>query len=117
MIKESINKLYMEEIMAESNDLLLIRYEKQYEKEWDEFVEKESINGTFLQTRRFLNYHPVDRFVDASYIVRSVKEGIVAVCPACLKVEKGHKILYSHMGSTYGGIVIHEKWNKTHKML
>ena len=28
------------------------------EAEWDRFVMHESGNGTFLQTRNFLNYHP-----------------------------------------------------------
>ena len=36
------------------------------EAEWDRFVMHESGNGTFLQTRNFLNYHPAGRFTDAS---------------------------------------------------
>ena len=35
------------------------------EAEWDRFVMHESGNGTFLQTRNFLNYHPAGRFTDA----------------------------------------------------
>ena len=31
------------------------------EAEWDRFVMHESGNGTFLQTRNFLNYHPAGR--------------------------------------------------------
>lgn len=27
------------------------------ETEWDKFIEEKAINGTFLQSRRFLNYH------------------------------------------------------------
>ena len=30
---------------------------------WDEFVLKESMNGTFLQTRHFINYHEKGKFV------------------------------------------------------
>ena len=42
------------------------KYNEKDEKKWDDFVMEKSINGTFLQTRRFLNYHPKDRFVDES---------------------------------------------------
>ena len=34
------------------------RYNEQDEEIWDDFVMEKSVNGTFLQTRRFLNYHP-----------------------------------------------------------
>lgn len=92
-------------------------YRDIYEKEWDEFVLEKSVNGTFLQTRRFLNYHPSDRFEDISYIVRDKKENIVAVCPACIRNDNGKKVLYSHMGSTYGGIIVNRKWYKTNKLI
>lgn len=98
--------------------LTIEQYEETCEKEWDEFVEKISVNGTFLQTRRFLNYHPEGRFTDASYIVRDEKGVIAAVCPACIRLDNtGRKELYSHMGSTYGGLIISEKWYKTNKVL
>lgn len=100
-----------------SYGLSLAVYGQKDEAEWDEFIQKKSINGTFLQTRRFLNYHPVDRFVDASYIIRNDKEEIVAVCPACLRTEDDQRILYSHLGSTYGGIIVHEEWYKAHKLI
>lgn len=46
------------------------------------FVMYNSINGTFLQTRRFLNYHSKFRFKDAS-ILFLFNENVVAVCPGC----------------------------------
>lgn len=42
-------------------------YDSQYEAMWDQFVLESTVNGTFLQTRRFLNYHPEGRFQDASF--------------------------------------------------
>ena len=33
-------------------------YTAEQEAAWDRFVMQESGNGTFLQTRNFLNYHP-----------------------------------------------------------
>lgn len=101
-----------------NNDNLSVEiYEEEYEEEWDRFVTEHSVNGTFLQTRRFLNYHPRDRFEDASYIVRDKKGAVVAVCPACIRIDQGKKVLYSHMGSTYGGIIISTKWYKTNKTM
>lgn len=93
-------------------------YEEKYETLWDKFIVEDSVNGTFLQTRRFLSYHPVGRFQDCSYIVWNEKGEIVAVCPACKIVDNGETVLYSHMGSTYGGVIIRNgKWYKTHKVI
>ena len=39
-------------------DISIIPFIKEYEERWDEFVLKKAVNGTFLQTREFLNYHP-----------------------------------------------------------
>lgn len=100
-----------------SHNLTIIKYEKKDEEEWDEFVQKHAINGTFLHTRRFLNYHPPERFRDMSYIVRDNKAAIIAVCPACLHNGVKEKVLYSHMGSTYGGIILSEKWYKAEKVI
>lgn len=60
----------------------IINYKAEYEKQWDTFVMEHSVNGTFLQTRRFLNYHPKNRFSDVSVLIYD-KETIEAVCLAC----------------------------------
>ena len=36
-------------------------YENSYFEEWDTFIYERAVNGTFLQTRKFLSYHPKDR--------------------------------------------------------
>lgn len=91
-------------------------YTDAYEQEWDQFVLQQSVNGTFLQTRNFLNYHPKDRFTDASFLVYQ-KGKLAAVCPACKIEEDGNKILYSHKGSTFGGIVIRQDFYTAEKIL
>ena len=48
--------------------LYIERYESRYATEWDKFIE-ESMNGTFLQTRKFIEYHPIDRFMDHSLLI------------------------------------------------
>ncbi len=95
----------------------IVKYESTYEDIWDSFITEKSCNGTFLQSRRFLNYHPEGRFADTSYLVFNDKQHLVAVCPACEIIEDGKKIFYSHSGSTYGGILIDRKLYKTVKVI
>lgn len=89
----------------------IVKYEDKYQERWDAFVLNRSINGTFLQTRNFLNYHPDGRFKDASVLAMQ-GSNIVAVIPACDVIEDGRRTFFSHKGSTYGGIIIgEEKYN------
>lgn len=83
----------------------IIRYSDEWEGKWDRFVLNRSMNGTFLQTRNFLNYHPPGRFTDSSLIILK-GSSIMAVIPACESIEDGNRCFFSHKGSTFGGIVI-----------
>lgn len=89
----------------------LIPFEERWAEKWDKFVMSDSVNGTFLQTRNFLNYHPLGRFADKSLLF--VKgNNIVAVLPANICEEDNGKILYSHQGSTFGGLVLGKAFKK-----
>lgn len=80
------------------------RYTPEYREEWDESVNK-SINGTFLQTQKFLEYHPAGRFRDDSLIIR--KSGkICALVPGVDCFEDGRRIFHSYRGSTFGGVIL-----------
>ena len=79
------------------------------DEKWDNFIMKDSINGTFLHSRKFLNYHK-NKFKDHSLIIKK-NTSIVAVIPACEVVKEGKRIFYSHQGSTFGGIVINSAYN------
>ena len=83
----------------------LLPYDPSWDEKWDRFVTEGSTNGTFLQTRRFLSYHPQGRFEDASLLVLDGQE-LVAVCPAAAQAVDGVRMLRSHPGSTFGGLVI-----------
>ena len=83
-------------------------YEKKYEQLWDDFVLNKSINGTFLQSRNFLNYHPEGRFQDSSLLIFNRKNNLAAVVPAC-EDPKNAACFFSHKGSTYGGVVLDKK--------
>ncbi|MCR4678884.1 MAG: GNAT family N-acetyltransferase [Lachnospiraceae bacterium] len=86
---------------------MVVKYEDKYEDAWDEFVLHNSINGNFLQTRKFLNYHPNGRFLDASILF--MKDGEIAAVIPANEVDNGN-ILLAHQGSTYGGLVVGEKY-------
>ena len=89
---------------------MIISYENKYEKIWDDFVLNNSINGNFLQTRNFYNYHRADRFKDASVLL--IKDDkIVAVIPAC-EFDDG-KTLIAHAGSTFGGLIVGRDYANT----
>ncbi|MCF7806962.1 MAG: GNAT family N-acetyltransferase [Candidatus Marinimicrobia bacterium] len=71
---------------------------------WDRFVGQAN-NGTIFHERRFLSYHPTDRFHDHSLILEK-KGKTIALFPAALRKEKEGKALVSHPGSSYGGLVV-----------
>ena len=87
------------------------------EAEWDRFVMHESGNGTFLQTRNFLNYHPAGRFTDASLMVYNEHGGLGAVVPAALRLDGATRIFRSHPGSTFGGPVLRSTYNSAAKSI
>ncbi len=71
---------------------------------WDEFVQR-SVNGTFVHTRRFLSYHPPDRFRDHSLIVS--EGGSWETVFLAAEVSDGERrVLQSHPGTSYGGFVV-----------
>jgi hypothetical protein len=79
------------------------KFRQEDEQWWDNFV-WQADNGTLFHTRRFLSYHPKDRFVDHSLIWQQ-KHAVKAVLPAVAMEIDGERVLISHRGSSYGGIV------------
>lgn len=77
--------------------------------DWDNFVLGPSVNGNFLQSRRFLSYHPEGRFEDCSLMYFDKKNNLRAVVPAAVRHDGSKKVFVSHPGSTYGGIVLDAK--------
>lgn len=77
----------------------IVRYTQERAGEWNRFVAA-SKNGTFLFDRRFMDYHS-DRFHDCSLMVYQ-KGRLYALLPA----NSVGKVLVSHGGLTYGGLVM-----------
>lgn len=82
------------------------KYEDSLEEQWDKFIAEKSINGTFLQSRRFFNYHPAGRFKDVSLVVYNEKNNIAALIPACNMSRMGKRYFSPPKESTFGGIII-----------
>ncbi|GAA3840782.1 GNAT family N-acetyltransferase [[Pseudomonas] carboxydohydrogena] len=82
-------------------DLSVDFFDPRNEEEWDELALR-STSGTFLHTRRFLNYHGA-RFVDASICIRNGSK-LLGVFPAAQEKTISGTVV-SHPGITYGGIV------------
>lgn len=91
-------------------------YNDAYEEEWDFFIIDRACNGSFLQSRKFLNYHESGKYIDCS-LMFFYKEKLVAICPACERKEEGKKVFSSHPGSTYGGIIVSKDVLRAEKML
>lgn len=79
----------------------ILPYNKELDQRVDRFVNQESVNGTFLQSRQFLNYHPEGRFVDRSFMLH--KGGVIVAYFPGAEID-GEFV--SHPGSTFGGPVI-----------
>lgn len=74
---------------------------------WDQLIDS-SPQGTIFHTRRFLSYHPAGRFTDHSLLLFD-GGNLLAIFPAAEVLdETGSKILKSHPGASYGGMVTHE---------
>ncbi|MEA3500711.1 MAG: GNAT family N-acetyltransferase [Candidatus Marinimicrobia bacterium] len=81
----------------------VIKFKNDRKDDWNNFVSI-SNNGTIFHERKFINYHPKDRFKDHSLFFKK-REKIVGLLPAVEYEEAGMKILHSHKGASYGGIV------------
>jgi len=81
----------------------LRRFEESDTSAWEAFVATAN-NGTLFHERKFLGYHPENRFEDHSLIFEQ-KGKIVALFPAVLVQEDNQTALISHQGSSYGGLV------------
>lgn len=86
----------------------IIKYNIQYKNDWEKFI-KDSVNGTFLHSREFLEYHQKDKFEDYSLMFYK-NEKLIAICPACKIIIDNEICFYSHKGSTFGGIIINSEY-------
>lgn len=82
------------------------RFENSEADLWDGLVWKAN-NGTLFHTRRFLSYHPAERFRDHSLIFTK-KERPYVLFPAAEKQIDNGRWLVSHPGASFGSFVVPE---------
>lgn len=75
---------------------------REAEARWDRLV-ADSLNGTFLHSRRYLGYHGA-RFRDRSLVIQDRTGSWLGVLPAASD-PRDPTVVSSHPGITYGGIV------------
>jgi hypothetical protein len=81
------------------------RYEPSDRQVWDDFI-GHSRNGTFMQERKFLSYHPPERFKDLSLLFFNDHRKLVAVMPAAQQRNGEQEELISYPGASHGGIIV-----------
>jgi len=82
-------------------------YSSEKSEIWDSLIVK-SLNGTFQQSRAFLNYHN-NKFHDQSILITRKNSSIpVALMPAA---TQNSVTVSSHPGSAFGGLVALERLN------
>ena len=79
------------------------RYNNTFSDEWEQIIQF-SNNGTIFHKRKFLSYHPKDRFIDHSLVFYKNNKPFTLL-PAAEINESGKKILVSHPGASMGSFV------------
>ncbi len=73
---------------------------------WDSFVLKAN-NGTLFHLRKFLSYHPDNRFKDHSIEIYK-NNTLLSIFPAADMIIDNKRMLVSHPGSSYGSFILNE---------
>ncbi len=81
-------------------------FSSDFTAEWEQLVWQAN-NGTLFHTRRFLGYHPLERFEDASLVFYK-KERPFCLFPAAVRAIAGRRWLVSHPGASFGSLVTPE---------
>lgn len=87
-----------------SLEILMLKDLNQKEKDKvDEYILDKSSNGEFINSIRYLSYHPNDRFIDDSIIIKDMGSGVIkgVVMAGCRVNDK--EIIVSHPGTTFSG--------------
>lgn len=73
-------------------------------KQWEEFIVSAN-NGTIFHRLKFLSYHPPERFKNHHLLIKE-KDNIAALFPAVVEMAGKDKVIVSHKGASYGGLVL-----------
>lgn len=90
--------------MASIYELVKIQELSEKEKQaCDRFIMSESTSGEFINSLNYLAYHPKNRFIDDSILVRDIESktirGVVVATVDCID----NNTIVSHSGTTFAG--------------
>ena len=85
----------------------------------DKFILSQRTNGEFINTIKYLSYHPKDRFLDESIVVLDKGSGEIKGVVMAVENPVNSSHLISHMGTTFSGPILDYKYsiNENFKIL
>ncbi|HBI61855.1 MAG TPA: hypothetical protein DDY31_11705, partial [Lachnospiraceae bacterium] len=75
----------------------------------DQFILSENTNGEFINSLKYLEYHPEDRFVDDSIIVVDACSDTIRGLMMAAQRQGEPSTIVSHPGTTFAGPIIDRK--------
>lgn len=78
-------------------------------KRADEFVLSDQTNGEFINSIRYLSYHPEGRFLDDSILVLNQENQEVLGVMMAAQLPGNEHVIVSHPGTTFSGPVLNHK--------
>ena len=83
--------------------------EEKLKKRIDLFIQNENTNGEFVNSLKYLSYHPQERFIDDSIIVVDDKNKEIKGVMMAASIPGNCQHIISHPGTTFSGPVISTK--------
>lgn len=100
-MQETLDSFGYDVLGFKSVDISVVKYDKETHQEiWDDFVYK-TANGNLFQTRKFLNYHPADKFTEHSLLFYE-GEHLVAIAAG----EESEDAWSSHKFTSHAGLSV-----------
>lgn len=86
--------------------LRILEAEEKLKKRIDMFVQDENTNGEFINSLKYLSYHPQGRFVDDSITVIDTENQEVKGVMMAASMPGNDRYIISHPGTTFAGPVL-----------
>ena len=75
----------------------------------DEFILDKNTNGEFINSLRYLSYHPYSRFLDDSVYIEDEDSGSIRCVLMAAATPDSNQTVISHPGTTFAGIIVRNR--------